>query len=842
MKQGKSGRIGLGTVAALLLMSVSLVLFPLSENAHATPTIPSGVQAYVPITLTNSQSSATGSGFQQKLTISWNSYASYLNSGVTNAEFFDGAGNVLKGWCESACSSAAASSIVWVNLGSDVIPASGGILTIYLGFLTTGTNNMGNSGSSVWGEAPQLSSTYGQYDDGANVFQFYDNFAGSALSSAWNTAGASGTFSVSNGLVMDSYQFPGYSLSLNNQYTGPLVLDAYQVSTSGAWLGATFSNLQTTTSSYGITGGAAQEIYPPQGADGLNGVCISSGCTTLVPSPVTTTLQVVTLAVGASSATGYQNYANAVTVSGTISLTNYPGLFQVAWNPTDAQTTTWFRIRAYPPSNTMPTASVGALVGVVTQPITLTIAESGAPSSGSFTVSGCDAQVTTIGASTSGTTTDVVAQTSCSITITAPPPSGNSRYVFAGGAASETFSTCSTGTCPAQPYTVYYQLSNAYQVTAKAQPAFDSGMSWPVTGTIAGSAAQTGCTISSTPSASDSCSAYFDYNLTVTIPQAASSPPANSRWQSSAACPFTTTSGGSTDNCNSFKQWTDRSLYSVTGGGTPSPPELACIEYGNPASSNLTGSFQTYWCDNGGSWSVTNPLAPSGASERWVTSNSTSGVVNSAQTLGFVYHHQYYLTVASAHDTPTGQGWYGAGQAASFAITNATVGGGPGVRHVFAGWSSNDTGGYTGSMASASATMDGPIAETAGWLTEYNVTYASSGCAIPVTLPANEWVVSGGGASGSFSATVNGPPGTRCVFIGDDRPGAITSPTTVTGTYQTQYYLTVVSTHDTPTGQGWYNSSASATFGVTTPVNGSAGTRFVFYGWSSNDTGGYTGS
>src|SRR5271157_2764212 len=259
MKQGKSGRIGLGTVAALLLMSVSLVLFPLSENAHATPTIPSGVQAYVPITLTNSQSSATGSGFQQKLTISWNSYASYLNSGVTNAEFFDGAGNVLKGWCESACSSAAASSIVWVNLGSDVIPASGGILTIYLGFLTTGTNNMGNSGSSVWGEAPQLSSTYGQYDDGANVFQFYDNFAGSALSSAWNTAGASGTFSVSN----------------------PLVLDSYQVSTSGAWLGATFSNLQTTTSSYGITGGAAQEIYPPQGADGLNGVCISSGCTTL---------------------------------------------------------------------------------------------------------------------------------------------------------------------------------------------------------------------------------------------------------------------------------------------------------------------------------------------------------------------------------------------------------------------------------------------------------------------------------------------------------------------------------------------------------------------------------
>ena len=102
--------------------------------------------------------------------------------------------------------------------------------------------------------------------------------------------------------------------------------------------------------------------------------------------------------------------------------------------------------------------------------------------------------------------------------------------------------------------TYYKQLSNTYQETAITPTTFDTSMSWAVTGTVGGVGSSTVCTISSTAATTDSCTAYADYDLGVTIPQAASSPPSGTRWQSSAACTFTQTTGGNTNNCNSYKQ------------------------------------------------------------------------------------------------------------------------------------------------------------------------------------------------------------------------------------------------------------------------------------------------
>ena len=48
------------------------------------------------------------------------------------------------------------------------------------------------------GEAPQLSPYYGEYDNGVNVFNFYDNFAGTQLSGKWITHNVN--YVVSNGL------------------------------------------------------------------------------------------------------------------------------------------------------------------------------------------------------------------------------------------------------------------------------------------------------------------------------------------------------------------------------------------------------------------------------------------------------------------------------------------------------------------------------------------------------------------------------------------------------------------------------------------------------------------
>ena len=136
----------------------------------------------------------------------------------------------------------------------------------------------------------------------------------------------------------------------------------------------------------------------------------------------------------------------------------------------------------------------------------------------------------------------------------------NGRY----GTASWTDTSPSTHTG-----TYYKQLRNTYQVTAEAQSTFDTSMSWTVTGTVGGTGSSTVCTISSTAAATDSCSGYADYDLGVTIPQAADSPPASTRWQSSAACTFTQTSGGNTNNCNSYKQLTNTYQASTNGQGPP---------------------------------------------------------------------------------------------------------------------------------------------------------------------------------------------------------------------------------------------------------------------------------
>jgi hypothetical protein len=100
----------------------------------------------------------------------------------------------------------------------------------------------------------------------------------------------------------------------------------------------------------------------------------------------------------------------------------------------------------------------------------------------------------------------------------------------------------------------------------------------------------------------------------------------------------------------------------------------------------------------------------------------------------------------------------------------------------------------------------------------------------------------------SANSPVSGDSGTQYVWTswsdGGDQSHTITtpsSPTTYTANYQIQYYLTVASSYGNPAGQGWYDAGSAATFAVTSPVSGGAGSQYLFTGWSSSDTGGYNG-
>jgi hypothetical protein len=99
------------------------------------------------------------------------------------------------------------------------------------------------------------------------------------------------------------------------------------------------------------------------------------------------------------------------------------------------------------------------------------------------------------------------------------------------------------------------------------------------------------------------------------------------------------------------------------------------------------------------------------------------------------------------------------------------------------------------------------------------------------------------GSSHNLQATdmVSGTSGTRYVFS-SWTDGNTSSSRTVsnggfyTARYKTQYYLNVNSDYGQPAGKNWYDSGATATISVTTPVE-QAGTKRIFTEWSGDYTG-----
>ncbi|MFP3191472.1 MAG: DUF2341 domain-containing protein, partial [Thermoproteota archaeon] len=205
-----------------------------NTNSFPKPTsIPSGILYYVPITITNTQDISTSKPFQQMIQVQETQFSNYIayNGNMANFEFFTQSGQVLPAWIESNTSG---DLIIWVKIPG--IPAKHSE-TIYLGFASKTANLLSSSGTSGIGEAPQLSSTYGQYDDGASVFNFYDNFAGTTLSSKWATDIWKGSYTVSNGITIDDTDGGAYLWSSSGFNPNHTIADTYVNSLSGTFGG-----------------------------------------------------------------------------------------------------------------------------------------------------------------------------------------------------------------------------------------------------------------------------------------------------------------------------------------------------------------------------------------------------------------------------------------------------------------------------------------------------------------------------------------------------------------------------------------------------------------------------
>ena len=138
-----------------------------------------------------------------------NGYSNAESPDLGNLRFYYGSSE-LYSWCESGCSSASSSATFWVTLTNQITAGQNNIITMYFlpaeGSVCPSCTYDTEYDGVYAGEAPQLSSTYGQYDNGQNVFSFYDNFAGNALNTnKWtaltNGGGPPPTVTVNNGLL-----------------------------------------------------------------------------------------------------------------------------------------------------------------------------------------------------------------------------------------------------------------------------------------------------------------------------------------------------------------------------------------------------------------------------------------------------------------------------------------------------------------------------------------------------------------------------------------------------------------------------------------------------------------
>ena len=113
-----------------------------------------------------------------------------------------------------------------------------------------------------------------------------------------------------------------------------------------------------------------------------------------------------------------------------------------------------------------------------------------------------------------------------------------------------------------------------------------------------------------------------------------------------------------------------------------------------------------------------------------------------------------------------------------------------------------------------------------------------------VAFSVNQWVDNNGGISYTYASMVAATTGKQYALTSVAPPSLanVTAPTTVTGTYKTQYYLTITTnpaavgrTNVSPTADGWYDTGTNVALTATTPVIVGS-TSFTFNTWSGSVT------
>jgi outer membrane protein assembly factor BamB len=167
------------------------------------------------------------------------------------------------------------------------------------------------------------------------------------------------------------------------------------------------------------------------------------------------------------------------------------------------------------------------------------------------------------------------------------------------------------------------------------------------------------------------------------------------------------------------------------------------------------------------------------------------------------------------------------------------------TKYVFLGWTSNSTGGYTGTNRAATVVMSNNITETSNWKTQHYLAVSSP---VKAHIKGGGWYDDGSTATFEVKETmVNETTGTRYVFngwISDKQFGYfgkekiakvnVSAGITQTAQWKTQYMLNLIS--ETPMkGSGWYEKGETILLVAESPQGFLI--RKVFRGWGGDVSG-----
>lgn len=333
-----------------------------TPSFHPQIALPPGTLYVLPILITNNQSIPTPVPFSQELAVNNSRYSFLERSDLQNIEFSNLSGVVIPSWLESGNSNTATVTVYWLHLNWP-IPANGST-TILMDFKSVATSLFN---TTTTGEAPSLSSTYGQFDDGAGVFENYTGFEGTSQPPI--VASTSGSVTFSNGLQISAPNGGAWSGDIVTFHvpSSPFVADIDETGMNTAgwpWVSNAWSALN---------------YSDPHNQYRLGGQgCWSSSCTS---SPNATGRATFVFLPTASGTQGYwynESYSLTQRQGGVPGFS--PGS-QNAWtflgvyvssgdtNPTNVAFD-WIRFREMPPNGVMPNAtpegSPGPYVSTIT--------------------------------------------------------------------------------------------------------------------------------------------------------------------------------------------------------------------------------------------------------------------------------------------------------------------------------------------------------------------------------------------------------------------------------------------------------------------------------------------